>query len=362
MTVVHKGYKFRLYPTKEQEVLIAKTIGCSRFVYNHFLAEWNKAYQETGKGLSYSKCSVSCTALKQTFTWLKEVDAHALQSSLKNLADAFDRFFRKQNQAPRFKSKRNPVQSYKTNIEKKNQLPHISIEGNRLKLPKLGWVRFANSREIEGRILNATVRKMPSGKYFVTLLVEMEVHPIAKTGSAVGIDVGLANFAAVSDGTIYKNPAFFKLIEKRLQKEQRILSRRIRLAIQQKRKLSEAKNIQKQKRKVARIYEKMVNTKMDYLHKISTELVKNHDLIGLESLAVSDMLQNKQFSKAISEASWSTFKNMLTYKAEWVGKQVVSVAQNYASSQLCSHCNYQHKDVKNLASTCMDMSVLPYAP
>lgn len=349
MSTVHRGFKFRFYPTKEQEVLIAKTIGCSRFVFNHFLDAWNHAYKKTGKGLSYSKCSGQATELKEQYDWLREVDAHALQSSLKDLADSFDRFFKKQNQSPRFKSKRNSVQSYKTNIEKKNQLPEVSIRGNKLKLPKLGWVRFANSRDIEGRILSATVRRMPSGVYSVSLLVECTTEAFAQTGSTVGIDLGLSNFAILSDGTVYGNPKHFRSIEKKLQKEQRILSRRLSLAIKQKRKLSEAKNYQKQRRKVARIYEKMGDIRTDYLHKISSQIVKNHDVIGIEDLAVSKMLQNKHFSKAISEVSWSTFRAMLNYKSAWYGKQVVVVARNYASSQLCSTCNYQHKDVKNLA-------------
>lgn len=349
MSVIHKGFKFRLYPTKEQEVLIAKTIGSSRFVFNHFLAKWNEAYETTGKGLSYSKCSGQLTALKGEFDWLKEVDAHGLQSSLKDLGDAFTRFFKQQNQRPRFKSKKNNVQAYKTNIEKKNQTPEVSIVGNKLKLPKLGWVSFANSREIQGRIVNATIRKMSSGKYFVSLLAECEVEPHKKTGSAVGIDLGLSSFAIVSDGTVHANPKHFKAIEKKLQKEQRILSRRMRLAIKQKRKLSEAKNYQKQRKKVARIYEKMVSARTDYLHKVSTDLVKNHDIIGIEDLSVSSMLHNKHLAKAISEVSWAQFRTMLEYKADWYGKQVVVVARNYASSQLCSICDHQHKAVKNLA-------------
>ena len=181
----------------------------------------------------------------------------------------------------------NPI----TNLEKNNQLPHVSIKGNRLKLLKLGWIRFANSREINGRLINATVRRTPSGKYFVSLLAETTVEPFDKTDSVVGVDMGLSTFAVVSDETVYENPRFFKQIERKLQKEQHILSRRMCLAIKQKRKLSEAKNYQKQRRKVARIYERMVNVRTDYLHKLSTQLVKNHDLIGVEDLAVSEMLK-----------------------------------------------------------------------
>lgn len=159
--LVNKAYKFRIYPTKEQEILIAKTIGCSRFIFNHFLDQWNDLYKKTGKGLTYNACSTELTQLKKELIWLKEVDSIALQSSLENLADSYSRFFKKQNKAPRFKSKKNNVQSYTTKYTNGN----IAILGHKLKLPKLGWMKFAKSREVDGRILNATIRRNPSGKY-----------------------------------------------------------------------------------------------------------------------------------------------------------------------------------------------------
>lgn len=334
--IKHKAYKFRIYPNKQQTILINKTIGSSRFVFNHFLHLWNESYSKTKKGLSYNTCATMLPSMKKskTYAWLKEVDSIALQSSIKNLEDSFNRFFKKQSKAPRFKSKKNPVQSYTT----KNGSNNIQIEGNKVKLPKLKWVKFANSREVKGRILNATISKRPSGKYFVSLLVEETIKELPKTESSIGVDLGIKDFAILDNGTIYNNNKFTYKMEQKLKREQRKLSRKQLQAKKKGINLFEAKNYQKQKIKVARLHEKVMNQREDFLNKVSTEIIKNHDIICIEDLNVKGMLRNHKLSKSISDVSWSSFVTKLQYKADWYGKEIIKIDKWYSSSQICSSC------------------------
>ncbi|UQD53803.1 transposase [Bacillus methanolicus] len=230
--IFHKAYKFRIYPNKKQMELINKTFGCSRFVFNFFLAKqkekdafWyiceemvqnGQLPTNNWKGKYFNKKEIIKTLpeLKKQYEFLKEVDSIALQKSVENLVDSYDRYYKKQNKQSRFKSKKNPVQSYTTKYTNGN----IAVIGNYMKLPKLGLVRFAKSREVKGRILNATIRCNPSGKYFVSLCTETEVTEWPKTRSAIGVDVGIKDFAILSDGTTYSNPKFFRSLEEKLAK------------------------------------------------------------------------------------------------------------------------------------------------
>lgn len=338
----HKAYKFRLYPNVEQEILIAKTIGSSRFVYNHMLNAWNSSYKETGKGLSYGKCSAMLPAMKKSddTSWLREVDSVALQSSIKNLAESFDRFFKKQNQSPNFKSKKNPIQSYTT----KNTNNNLAIVDHKLKLPKLGLVKFSKSREVSGRILSATIRKNASGKFFVSLLCEEEITELPTTNKAVGIDLGITDFAILSNGQKIDNHKFTSKMATKLKREQRKLSRRALLAKKKGINLFEAKNYQKQKRKVAKLHEKVMNQRADFLNKLSTDIIKNHDIICMEDLNTKGMLRNHKLAKSISDVSWSSFVAKLQYKADWYGREIIKIDKWFPSSQICSECG--HKDGK----------------
>lgn len=332
----HKTYRFRLYPNKAQKQFFNKTMGCSRYVFNHFLNYWKETYKSTGKSISRYTCSSHLTQLKheEATLWLKDADSIALQASLEHLWDGIERFFKKQNNFPRFKNKKHSVQSYTTKYTSNN----IQINKNNLRLPKIGWVRFAKSREVVGKIKRATIRRNPSGKYFVTILCAVDIAPCIKTGSSIGIDLGLQHYATLSTTEKIENPRLTIAMENKLTREQRKLSRRYEKAKKEGKDLLDARNYQKQRIKVARLKEKVKNQREDFLNKLSTDLIKNHDVICIEKLNIQKMQKNRHLAKSIADVSWSLFISKLKYKADWYGKKIVQLDPWFPSSQLCSSC------------------------
>lgn len=334
------SYKFRLYPNKEQENLIHHTFGCVRYVYNYFLAKRIEEYNTHKKVIGYYACCTLLTELKQNnlYSWLRDVDSIALQRALRDLDTSYKLFLKSCKNGgnvgfPNFKKKHDKRNSYTT---KQN----IQILGKYVRLPKLGKVRCKISKQVRGRILNATISQVPSGKYFISICCnDVETNSYAKTGATIGLDMGLEKFITTSNGATYSNFRYLHKSEKQLIRLHRSLSR----------KPKNSERREKFRLLLAKLYEHITNQRNDYLHKLSTKLIKENDIIVIEDLTIKDMMKNDKLARSIQDASWSTFIRYLEYKAKWYGKNVIKINRFYPSSQLCSNCGYRNTNTKDLS-------------
>ena len=325
-----KAYKVRLYPNDEQQIFFAKSFGCTRFIWNKMLADKAEYYQEHKVELKNTPAQY-----KKEFEWLKEVDSLALANVQQNLRAAYNTFFKQGAGFPKFKKK-----GIKDNYTTNNQKGTVAVTQNTVKLPKIGHINAKFPDKINGLIKSATISRNPSGRYYVSLLVETIVNALPKTQSNIGIDLGLTDFIVLSDGTKVANPKFLAKLQDKLARAQKVLAKRREVAKAEQRKLSESRNYQKQKLKVAKVYEKITNKRADFLHKLSFNIIKNHDVIAIEDLNVKGMVKNRKLAKAISDSSWSAFTTMLAYKAEWYGKELVKIDRWFPSSKTCSNCDH----------------------
>ena len=333
-----KAYKFRIYPNNEQKVQISKTFGCCRFVYNKTLAYRKEIYEKEKKSVSKTDCNNYCNReLKNDHEWLKEVDKFALTNAIYNMDAAYQKFFKEHAGYPKFKSKHDNHKSYTTNFTNGNIA--VDFKTGRVKLPKLKEVRTKLHRNFRGQIKSATVSQVPSGEYYVSILVETEHEEIQHTKQNIGLDLGIKELCITSDGRKYENPKTIKKYERKLTRLQR------ELAHKEKR----SNNYYKVKKKMALCHEKITNTRKDYLHKISHEIISENQVIVSENLQIKNMVKNHHLAKSISDASWYELTRQLEYKAEWNGREYIKIDTFYASSQLCSVCGYKNAETKNLS-------------
>ena len=329
---MNRAYKFRIYPNKEQRILFAKTFGCVRFIYNRMLADKIAIYRETGK-----TPLITPAQYKTQYIWLKEVDSLALTNAQLHLQSAYVNFFSKKSSGfPRFKSKKTSRKKYTTN----NQNGSVRIENGKLKLPKAGYVKVVQHREIVGVIKSVTIEQSPTNKYYASILTESENQvPEVELKKFVGIDFSMHDLYVTSEGERANYPRFLRRLEHKL----------ARLCRQHSRTKQGSKNREKLRLKICLVYEKITNQRKDYLHKMSYKMAQEYDVVCIEDLNMIAMSRQLRFGKSVADNSFGKFREMLKYKLYFRGKKLIIVSKYFASSQLCSVCGYKNAQVKDLS-------------
>ncbi len=327
--MIRKAYKYRIYPNKEQREYFSRVFGCVRFFYNKSLSDMCELYKKTGKNEN-----ITPARYKKDYPFLKEVDSLALCNAQLARNAAFKSFYKKQNNFPKYKSKRND-QSYTTNNQ--GSVKFSSFD-RYISIPKCPRLRIKKHRSFYGEIKSITVSKTTDEKYYISLLVEENTESIKFLDNAIGLDLGIKELIIDSNGNKYKNHKYLTKSQNKLAREQR------KLSLMKK----GSNNRNKQRIKVTRLHKKIENQRNDYLHKLSRHIIDENQIICIEDLKVKNMTRNSKLARSISDASWSRFVSMLIYKANWYGNTIVKVPTNYPSSQLCSYCNYQNPLTKDL--------------
>ena len=332
MKKVNKSYRFRFYPTKEQEEQLSQAFGCSRFVYNRFLKVKTDAYYANKEKIGYTQISKMMTDLKQEeeFKWLNDVSSVTLQQSLRDLDKAFTNFFQKRAKYPTFK-KRNSKQSVrysKAGFTFKDDVLKIAKNEKPLSVK---W-----SRKMNGDPSSVTVSKDCSGRYFVSFQAEEEIKELRKRKSSIGIDVGIKDICVTSKGKKYKSPKYLEKYQDKLAKKQRLLAKKVK----------GSKNRAKAKLEVAKVHAKISDCRNDFNQKLTTKLINENQVIAVESLNVKKMMENKHLSKMIADSSWGEIFRMLKYKAEWYGRNLIEIDRWFPSSKRCNHCGYINNKLK----------------
>lgn len=331
-----KAYKYRLKPNEKQKIFFEKSFGCARYIYNWGLDLRNEAYKNGGSRISWIDICKKITELKQKeeTSWLKEVSIQSLQCSIRNMDAAFENFFKKKSKFPKFKSKKDKKQTFQVVKD-----VVVDFEEMKIRLPKIGWIKFSKNRTFVGRVCITTISKSPVGKYYVSILVDDGLDLPTKSQvnyeTSVGIDVGIKDFAVLSNGQVFENPKYLEKAEKRLKVLQKRYSK----------KQKGSKRQEKARLQLVKAYEKVRNCRTDYIHKVTSKIIRENQTVIIEDLNVIGMIKNHNLAKHIASASWYEFFRQLQYKAEWSGVNLIRIGRFEPSSKMCL-CGTIYKELK----------------